>query len=56
MENCGAIDQGAIVQMLVVFVQFEPTQVDVDCEVVAVWKLATALFADSRVSRRNSYA
>jgi hypothetical protein len=44
MENCGAIDQGAIVQMLVVFVQFEPTQVDVDCEVVAVWKIGDCSF------------
>jgi hypothetical protein len=44
MKNCGAIDQGAIVQMLVVFVQFEPTQVDVDSEVMAVRKIGDCSF------------
>jgi hypothetical protein len=39
VESCGAIDEGAIVQMLVVFVQLEPTKVDVDSEVVAIWKI-----------------
>jgi hypothetical protein len=44
VESRGAIDEGAIVQMLVVFVQLEPTEVDVDCEMVAIWKIGHCFF------------
>jgi hypothetical protein len=38
VKNRGAVDEGAIVQVLVVFIQLEPTEVDVDSEVMVVWK------------------
>jgi hypothetical protein len=44
VENRGAVDEGTIVQMLVIFVQLEPTEVDVDNEVVAVWKIGNCFF------------
>ena len=30
--------------MLVVFVQLEPTKVDIDCEVVAIWEIGNCSF------------
>ena len=44
MESRSAIDEGTIVQMLVVFVQLEPTKIDVDSEVVAIRKIGGCSF------------
>ena len=44
MESCGTIDEGAIIQALVVFVQFEPAKVDIYSELMAVWKVGDCCF------------